>query len=148
MTLRNTARTQYQICFGDSNYLKLSTQMDEKANISANHAQFMLRRCTVARAEANAGQRGAHLRRADVKRHQPGGRISQDVEVGSRGRPHGHGTAFWVHLVVDEPPLLQESVYSMRQRHKFKPDELTPCWCLTAQEGDSTGRNLCFSMKT
>lgn len=136
MTLHNTTCTQHQqVYFGGSNYVKLSTQVDEQGNISANHAQLTLRRY----------QHGAHLRRADVKRHQPGGRIGQDVEVGSRGRPHGHGAAFGVHLVVDEPPLLQESVYPVRQQHKFRPEELTPC--STVQEGDKTGRSLCFWMK-
>lgn len=51
-----------------------------------------------------------HLGRLGLQRHQPRGRIGQDVEVGGRRGAHGGGPALGVHLVVDEAPLLQEGV--------------------------------------
>ena len=82
-----------------------------------------------------------------MERHKSRGCISQHIEVRSRGRAHCHGSAFWIHLVVNETPLLQKSVYSMKQRDKLKSEELKPCLCLTLQKGDSKGRSSCFWIK-
>lgn len=64
----------------------------------------------------------AHLWSADMERHKSRGCISQHIEVRSRGRAHCHGTAFWIHLVVNQTPLLQKSMYSMKQQDKLKSE--------------------------
>lgn len=51
-----------------------------------------------------------------MQRYQPRGRIGQHVEVGGGWGAHGGGTALSVHLVVDETPLLQESVDAAEKR--------------------------------
>lgn len=42
--------------------------------------------------------------------NQAGRGVCQDVEVGGGRRAHGCGATLRVHLVVDQPPLLQEGM--------------------------------------
>lgn len=50
--------------------------------------------------------------------HQAGWCVCQDVEVRGRWGAHGCGPALRVHLVVDESPLLKESMDSAREETK------------------------------
>ena len=43
--------------------------------------------------------------------------VGHDVEVGGGGGPHGGGAAVGVHLVVDQPPLLEECVHAHDGAH-------------------------------
>jgi len=112
----------------------------KKRNISSNHAQVVPATRSTPLARAKAERRRcdlrAHLRGADMEGHQPRGRIGQHVEVRSGRRAHRHGTAFWIHLVVNEAPLLQKSMYSMEQHDRLQFEELKPCSRLTWQKGD------------
>lgn len=51
-----------------------------------------------------------------MQRHQPRGGVGQNIEMGGGRGPHGHGAALGIHLVIDEPPLLQEGVDPVRDR--------------------------------
>lgn len=39
------------------------------------------------------------------------------IEVGSGGRPHGVDMSLTFHVVVDEPPLLQEAMHTQNGSH-------------------------------
>lgn len=52
---------------------------------------------------------------AVVHRRQARGGVSQHVEVGGGRGAHGEGPALSIHLVVHQPPLLQEGMHPSRE---------------------------------
>lgn len=57
---------------------------------------------------------------------QPRGGVSQHVEVGGGGGPHRSRSAVRIHLVVHQPPLLQERMYPAQDPPHHRPPSGQP----------------------